>query len=71
MFSCHTASFIDFGPSGATRPRILDEKLASVKVTKVLRRSVLQLIGFTPIFANTCALLAAPMVEMKEPDVIR
>ncbi|XP_031117102.1 peptidyl-prolyl cis-trans isomerase FKBP16-1, chloroplastic [Ipomoea triloba] len=35
------------------------------------RRSVLQFLGLSPILLNVCTVTAAPMQEMKEPDVIR
>ncbi|EYU27467.1 hypothetical protein ABFS82_13G155700 [Erythranthe guttata] len=44
---------------------------SSIAADKVLRRVILQLVGFNVIFGNACAVLAAPLQEMKEPDVLR
>ncbi|XP_057485543.1 peptidyl-prolyl cis-trans isomerase FKBP16-1, chloroplastic isoform X1 [Actinidia eriantha] len=35
------------------------------------RRSLLQLVVFNPIFLNVYPVLGAPMLELKEPEVIR
>lgn len=38
---------------------------------KVARRAILQLVGVNVILGNVCTAVAAPMQEMKEPDVLR
>ncbi|KAH6822763.1 FKBP-like peptidyl-prolyl cis-trans isomerase family protein [Perilla frutescens var. hirtella] len=40
-------------------------------VDKVSRRAILQLVGVNVILGNGCTAVAAPMQEMKEPDVLR
>ncbi|XP_075083120.1 peptidyl-prolyl cis-trans isomerase FKBP16-1, chloroplastic-like isoform X1 [Nicotiana tabacum] len=52
-------------------PKSSDERVPSLNVKKLLRRSVLQLVGLSPIFISTRPVLSAPVQEMKEPDVIR
>ncbi|XP_027061247.1 peptidyl-prolyl cis-trans isomerase FKBP16-1, chloroplastic isoform X2 [Coffea eugenioides] len=49
----------------------LGEKVTSIGFKKVPRRSILQLMVFAPIFATANTILAAPMQEMNEPDVVR
>ncbi|KAL2466890.1 Peptidyl-prolyl cis-trans isomerase FKBP16-1 [Abeliophyllum distichum] len=49
----------------------LHYKLPSVINKTEPRRSILRLIGINLIFANVCAALAAPVQEMREPEVIR
>lgn len=44
----------------------------SLVADKVARRAMLQLVGVNLILGNVvCTALAAPMQEMKEPDVLR
>ncbi|CAN4117829.1 unnamed protein product [Withania somnifera] len=45
--------------------------MPSLNVKKLLRRSVLQLVGLSPIFINIRPVSSAPTQEMREPDVIR
>ncbi|XP_070038132.1 peptidyl-prolyl cis-trans isomerase FKBP16-1, chloroplastic-like isoform X3 [Nicotiana tomentosiformis] len=52
-------------------PKSSDERVPSLNVKKLLRRSVLQLVGLSPIFISTRPVLSVPVQEMKEPDVIR
>ncbi|XP_006352547.1 peptidyl-prolyl cis-trans isomerase FKBP16-1, chloroplastic isoform X2 [Solanum tuberosum] len=52
-------------------PKSLDERMPSLNVKKLLRRSVLQFVGLSPIFISIRPVLSAPMQEMREPDVIR
>lgn len=47
------------------------ERWHALTLKRVLRRSVLQFLGLSPILLNVCTVTAAPMQEMKEPDVIR
>lgn len=68
VFRC---SCMGFEQSRVAISKNLDEKVTSLTVTKVLRRSILPLVVFAPIFANANAILAAPMQEMREPDVLR
>ncbi|XP_055808473.1 peptidyl-prolyl cis-trans isomerase FKBP16-1, chloroplastic isoform X2 [Solanum dulcamara] len=48
-----------------------DERILSLNIKKLLRRSVLQLVGLSPIFTSLRSGLSAPMQEMRESDVIR
>ncbi|XP_049400171.1 peptidyl-prolyl cis-trans isomerase FKBP16-1, chloroplastic isoform X1 [Solanum stenotomum] len=52
-------------------PKSSDERMPSLNVKKLLRRSVLQFVGLSPIFISIRPVLSAPMQEMREPDVIR
>ncbi|XP_022886621.1 peptidyl-prolyl cis-trans isomerase FKBP16-1, chloroplastic isoform X2 [Olea europaea var. sylvestris] len=49
----------------------LEYKLPSFVDKMEPRRSILHLIGVNLIFRNVCAVLAAPVQEMQEPEVIR
>ncbi|KAL3503660.1 hypothetical protein ACH5RR_038109 [Cinchona calisaya] len=63
--------FLDVKQFRVVVTKNLREKVTSLAFKKVLRRSILELMVFAPIFANANTILAAPMIEMKEPDVIR
>ncbi|XP_055808471.1 peptidyl-prolyl cis-trans isomerase FKBP16-1, chloroplastic isoform X1 [Solanum dulcamara] len=52
-------------------PKSSDERILSLNIKKLLRRSVLQLVGLSPIFTSLRSGLSAPMQEMRESDVIR
>ncbi|KAL3355678.1 hypothetical protein AABB24_016719 [Solanum stoloniferum] len=52
-------------------PKSSDERMPSLNVKKLLRRSVLQFVGLSPIYISIRPVLSAPMQEMREPDVIR
>ncbi|KAK4723335.1 hypothetical protein R3W88_026114 [Solanum pinnatisectum] len=52
-------------------PKSSDERMPFLNVKKLLRRSVLQFVGLSPIFISIRPVLFAPMQEMREPDVIR
>ncbi|XP_060199321.1 peptidyl-prolyl cis-trans isomerase FKBP16-1, chloroplastic isoform X4 [Lycium barbarum] len=45
--------------------------MPSLIVKKLLRRSVLQFVGLSPIFISIRPVLSAPVQDMREPDVIR
>ncbi|XP_060199306.1 peptidyl-prolyl cis-trans isomerase FKBP16-1, chloroplastic isoform X2 [Lycium barbarum] len=47
------------------------ERMPSLIVKKLLRRSVLQFVGLSPIFISIRPVLSAPVQDMREPDVIR
>ncbi|XP_059662360.1 peptidyl-prolyl cis-trans isomerase FKBP16-1, chloroplastic isoform X1 [Cornus florida] len=49
----------------------LGNRFPSLIVKKLPRRSLLQFLGFNSVLLNSCPVLAAPMQEMKEPEVIR
>ncbi|KAI3456777.1 hypothetical protein Pfo_013440 [Paulownia fortunei] len=49
----------------------LEDGCPSLAADKVLRRVILRLVGVNVIFGNVSTVLAAPMLEMKEPDVLR
>ncbi|KAM3286933.1 peptidyl-prolyl cis-trans isomerase FKBP16-1, chloroplastic isoform X2 [Capsicum chacoense] len=54
-----------------TVPKSSDERMPSLNVKKLLRRSVLQFVGLSPIFISISPVSSAPMQEMREPDIIR
>ncbi|KAL3821151.1 hypothetical protein ACJIZ3_007056 [Penstemon smallii] len=49
----------------------LENRFSSLAAKQVLRREIFRLVGLNLIFADVCTVLAAPMQEMKEPDVLR
>ncbi|KAK4439678.1 Peptidyl-prolyl cis-trans isomerase FKBP16-1, chloroplastic [Sesamum alatum] len=51
--------------------RNLKDGYPSIVAKKVPRRTIFQLVGVNVIYENVCAALAAPVQEMKEPDVLR
>ncbi|KAM3343226.1 peptidyl-prolyl cis-trans isomerase FKBP16-1, chloroplastic isoform X2 [Capsicum galapagoense] len=54
-----------------TVPKSSDERMPSLNVKKLLRRSVLQFVGLSPIVISISPVSSAPMQEMREPDIIR
>ncbi|PHT35489.1 Peptidyl-prolyl cis-trans isomerase FKBP16-1, chloroplastic [Capsicum baccatum] len=54
-----------------TVPKSSDERMPSLNVKKLLRRSVLQFVGLSPIVISIPPVSSAPMQEMREPDIIR
>ncbi|KAL0306222.1 UNVERIFIED_CONTAM: Peptidyl-prolyl cis-trans isomerase FKBP16-1, chloroplastic [Sesamum radiatum] len=51
--------------------RNLKDGYPSIAAKRLPRRTIFQLVGVNVVFGNVCAVLAAPMQEMKEPDVLR
>ena len=49
----------------------LHDKSSSLTVKRLPRRMLLQFMGFNPILLYPYPIIAAPMPEMKEPEVIR
>ncbi|TMX01598.1 hypothetical protein EJD97_024205 [Solanum chilense] len=71
FFASQRQCFEDFEHCKIAVPKSTDERMPSINVKKLLRRSVLQFVGLSPIFISIRPVLSAPMQEMREPDVIR
>lgn len=54
-----------------TGARKLHGKFPSLTDTRVPRRLFLQFMGYNHLLSYACPVLAAPMLEMTEPEVIR
>ncbi|KAG2682660.1 hypothetical protein I3843_11G201800 [Carya illinoinensis] len=52
-------------------PQNLHGKFPSLKVRRLSRRLLLQFLGFNPILLCVYPIVAAPVPEMKDPEVIR
>lgn len=50
--------------------RHLKDGYPSIVAKKVPRRAIFRLVGVNVVFGNVCAVLAAPMQEMREPNVL-
>ncbi|KAF3649054.1 Peptidyl-prolyl cis-trans isomerase FKBP16-1, chloroplastic [Capsicum annuum] len=66
-----TESFKNGEQCKITVPKSSDERMPSLNVKKLLRRSVLQFVGLSPIVISISPVSSAPMQEMREPDIIR
>uniref|UniRef100_A0A3Q7IB78 peptidylprolyl isomerase n=1 Tax=Solanum lycopersicum TaxID=4081 RepID=A0A3Q7IB78_SOLLC len=71
FFASQRQCFEDFEHWKIVVPKSTDERMPSINVKKLLRRSVLQFVGLSPIFISIRPVLSAPMHEMREPDIIR
>ncbi|XP_027768278.1 peptidyl-prolyl cis-trans isomerase FKBP16-1, chloroplastic isoform X2 [Solanum pennellii] len=71
IFASQLQCFEDSDHCKIAVPKSSDERMPSLNVKKLLRRSVLQFVGLSPIFISIRPVLSAPMQEMREPDVIR
>ncbi|XP_059301028.1 peptidyl-prolyl cis-trans isomerase FKBP16-1, chloroplastic isoform X1 [Lycium ferocissimum] len=71
FFSHQSSCFKDTEQCKLGAPKSSDERMPSLNFKKLLRRSVLQFVGLSPIFISIPPVLSAPMQEMREPDVIR
>ena len=71
LYLVYANSFEDFEHCKIVVAKSTDERMPSINVKKLLRRSVLQFVGLSPIFISIRPVLSAPMQEMREPDVIR
>ncbi|KAM7492803.1 hypothetical protein LguiA_035724 [Lonicera macranthoides] len=61
----------DYEQSKNAVDRNLADRLTSLTAKRVPRRSLLQFMGFNSISLNIYPVLAAQMLDMKEPEVIR
>ncbi|CAN4117830.1 unnamed protein product [Withania somnifera] len=71
LFPSQSRCFRDNEQCKIAVPKSSDGRMPSLNVKKLLRRSVLQLVGLSPIFINIRPVSSAPTQEMREPDVIR
>ncbi|KAJ8556032.1 hypothetical protein K7X08_022790 [Anisodus acutangulus] len=71
FFASQSPCFKDTEQCKIAVPKSSDERMPSLNVKRLLRRSVLQFVGLSSIFISIRPVLCAPMQEMREPDVIR
>jgi hypothetical protein len=71
MFSFSLTSCIENEQPKNALAKNLHDRFPSPTVKRLPRRLLLQLMGFNPILLCFSPVIAAPMPEIKEPEVIR